>query len=323
MAKSNAVVSVHALRSGHLTLPEKFFVTPLSNPDARRTVPSLSFLIQHQNPANATKSTSRILFDLGLRRDVNLYPPAIRQHASTRTPISTFPDVLQSLSAGGINSGDIDHVILSHVHWDHIGSPGDFPKANFVVGNGSCDLLSGAQKQIGKHSHFQFDLLPSDRTIELAEPTKSLTLITTETQGNVSFERPWRAVGILPNAIDIFDDGSVYIVSAPGHLPGHLNLLCRVSVQPDRYVYLAGDSCHDRRLLTGEKEIAQWEESDSPGLICCIHADKEEALRTLGLIAQIESGVVEGFEDVEVVFAHDDAWAKRAEREGRFFPNSI
>jgi glyoxylase-like metal-dependent hydrolase (beta-lactamase superfamily II) len=319
MEKSSAIVSVHPLRSGLFTLPEKFFVTPLSDPDARRTVPSLSFLIQHQNNSNDATPTTRILFDLGLRRDVNLYQPAIRQHVSTRTPLSTSPDVVQSLSSGGLSPEDIDHVILSHVHWDHIGSPSDFPKANFVVGKGSCSLLSGAQKQIGKHSHFEADLLPSGRTIELAEPTRISSSFTAKEPGSISFERPWRAVNIFPNAIDIFDDGSVYIISAPGHLPGHLNLLCRVSVQPAKYIYLAGDSCHDRRLLTGEKQIAQWKEPESSGIICCIHVDKEEALRTLGRIAQVESGAVEGFEDVEVIFAHDDLWAKKAEKEGRFF----
>lgn len=317
MGRSNAFVTVHPLQSGHLTLPEKFFVTPLSDPDARRTVPSLSFLIQHENESNDGKPTTRIMFDLGIRRDVNLYQPAIRQHISTRTPLSTSPDVVQSLLSGGLRPEDIDHVILSHVHWDHIGSPSEFPKAKFVVGNGSCSLLCGAQKHIGKHNHFEADLLPSGRTIELAEPTKVSS--STARKGSVSFERPWKEVSIFPEAIDIFDDGSVYIISAPGHLSGHLNLLCRVSVQPEKYIYLAGDSCHDRRLLTGEKQIAQWEEPENPGPMCCIHVDKEEAVKTLGRIAQIESGAVEGFEDVEVIFAHDDIWAKRAEREGRFF----
>jgi hypothetical protein len=61
--------------------------------------------------------------------------------------------------------------------------------------------------------------------------------------------------------MDLFGYGSLYIVNAPGHLPGHLNLLCRTG---DRnFVYLAGDSCHDPRLLTGELEIAEWTKGSS------------------------------------------------------------
>src|SRR5687768_7507759 len=64
--QSPATVQLHALSAGHFSLPEEQFVRPAS-PEARRTVPSLSFLIQHVD-TTAEKNTTRILFDLGLRR---------------------------------------------------------------------------------------------------------------------------------------------------------------------------------------------------------------------------------------------------------------
>jgi len=130
-------------------------------------------------------------------------------------------------------------------------------------------------------------------------------------------------MAIFPSALDVFNDGSFYIVSAPGHLPGHVNVLCRTSINPTKYVLLGGDSCHDRRLLTGEKEIAEWTDPELPGTVCCIHADKEAAKQTLNRIKQAESGQVEELGAVEVVFAHDAVWDAKAKKEARFFPGRL
>lgn len=107
-----AIVQVHALAAGHFSLPEYQFVHP-SSKTARTTVPSLAFLIQHIDIS--TGKRTKILFDLGLRRDVNRYSEPIRKHTETRQPMSTDPDVVKSLAAGGLSPHDIDYVILSHV----------------------------------------------------------------------------------------------------------------------------------------------------------------------------------------------------------------
>jgi hypothetical protein len=109
---ADATVSVHALSCGHFTLPEYQFVHPISR-DARKSVPSLAFLIQHQNPS--TGKTTRVVFDLGLRRDVKRYAAPIQKHVETRQPMTTDPDVTKSLARGGLVPGDIDYVIYSHV----------------------------------------------------------------------------------------------------------------------------------------------------------------------------------------------------------------
>ena len=108
-----ATVQLYALQAGHLTLPERFFVHPASQ-TARRTVPSLAFLIQHQDTESGT--TTRILLDLGLRRTIERYPEPIQKHIQTRQPLTTDPDVTKSLAVGGLHPDDIDFVIYSHVH---------------------------------------------------------------------------------------------------------------------------------------------------------------------------------------------------------------
>jgi len=112
MAPEPATVQVYALSAGHFTLPEEQFVRP-STPGARKTVPSLAFLITHTDLR--THVQTRIVFDLGIRRDINRYSEPIRRHVATRQPMTTDPDVVKSLQKGGLTPDDIDFVIYSHV----------------------------------------------------------------------------------------------------------------------------------------------------------------------------------------------------------------
>jgi hypothetical protein len=107
-----ATVSVHALSCGHFTLPEYQFVHPVSR-DARKSVPSLAFLIQHRD--SLTGRVTRVVFDLGLRRDVKRYAEPIQRHIKTRQPLTTDPDVTKSLARGGLRPSDIHYVVYSHV----------------------------------------------------------------------------------------------------------------------------------------------------------------------------------------------------------------
>ena len=86
----------------------------------------------------------------------------------------------------------------------------------------------------------------------------------------------------------------VLVVNAPGHLPDHIILL--VHTGPNKYIYLAGDACHD-----------------DPGHNCCIKADKRQTENTIGVIRQLES------DGIEVILAHDHGWEENPENRDRFF----
>ncbi|KAI1735206.1 beta-lactamase-like protein [Xylaria scruposa] len=306
-------VQVHALSAGHFTLPEEQFVYPAST-GARKTVPSLAFLIQHKNRTSG--KTTRIVFDLGLRRVVERYPEPIQRHLATRRPLTTDPDVVKSLRAGGLTPEDIDFVFYSHVHWDHVGEPQDLPHSTFVVGYGALDVLAGKSKSLrGSHSFFESDLLDPARTIELPDPAGGSEGNTAASQfsNTINVRGPWVELEGLPATLDVFRDGSLYVVDAPGHLPGHINLLAR-TIQEDGstgWVYLAGDACHDRRILRGEKAISEW--LDVHGHVCCIHADRAKADETIERVRDLER------KGVEVILAHDVEWEDDVANAKRFF----
>lgn len=324
MSEPDHYVTIHALEAGWFTMPERFFVAPLEDKESRKTVPSLSFLIQHVD--RSTGTTSRIVFDLGLRREIEHYSEAILSHIATRKPLSTVPDVVASLGWGDLAPDDIDAVVLSHLHWDHIGTPKDFETSKFVIGAGGLSLLKGSQGA-GTHNKFEPDLLPLQRTVEVPSPEDNTTGEAAPgldgRQGQTTWRNslntlPWKEKGPFPHTLDVFQDGSVFLVWAPGHLVGHLNMLCRK--KDGGYVYLGGDAAHDMRLISGDKDIATWKEQS--GQVCCIHQDPSIARETMSRIRKAKEGETPlGF--VEVVLAHDGQWAHQAKERGRFFPGSL
>ena len=142
---------------------------------------------------------------------------------------------IKLISEDSVDAGDIDAVILSHVHYDHHGDPEDFEQSIFLVGPGSKGVLKYGAAGQGSHQSFDSTLLPQDRTVEFPgvgpeyeDPDGTLMPDQSRRQWY------WKSVGPFPAGIDLFGDRSVYVINAPGHLPGHINLLCRTG--PNKWV---------------------------------------------------------------------------------------
>ncbi|PPQ73307.1 hypothetical protein CVT26_015335 [Gymnopilus dilepis] len=287
-APNQAYCKVSALDGGALSAPEEFFVAN-ATPGHRDILPALSFLIQH------TEKPDKIIFDLGIRRDLEGFPPFLYERITSRFDIEPgHGDVVSSLEKGGLKPDDIDFVVLSHLHWDHIGDTKLFGKSKFVVGSECRTLVENGYPKDPK-ALFAQDLLPIERTRFISDDD-------------------WKPVGPFPRALDFYGDGSAYIIDSPGHLPGHVNLLARTS--PDgAWIYLAGDSAHNWKLITGEDQI----KVGMPGNPhFCMHVDLKQAEENIARIREVWK-----MPRVRVVLAHDFPWYKDNRGGPAFWPGKI
>ena len=133
--------------------------------------------------------------------------------------INILADVPDILNAASVPLSSIDFAIFSHNHPDHTGDLILFPTStSLVVGPG-------------------FKTGPGAKAITLHEASQGRELIELDFDGS---EARLKVAGL--RAIDWFEDGSFYILEAPGHTTEHIMALARTSA--DKFVLLAGDSAH-------------------------------------------------------------------------------
>ncbi|KAI0642893.1 Metallo-hydrolase/oxidoreductase [Trametes meyenii] len=280
-------MEVSALEAGFLELRWRLFVEG-AGPTESTMCPSLSFLLRH------SVSREYALFDLGIRRDLEVHPPAIQQLNAGR--VVTIPQTVhESLRKGGIAPQDVKTVVISHLHFDHVGDTSFFPNSTFILGGDAEDLLTHA-----------YPANPDSPCLQSAVPLPRTRFLTKELS---------QSIGPFSRAYDFFGDGSLYIVDAPGHLPGHINVLARTDAL-GAWIYLAGDSAHDVRILTGEREVAVALQPD--GLVRCIHGDKDAAEKHILRVKALLN-----IPRVLVLLAHDYRWYEENKDEGVFLPGCI
>jgi len=267
-----AYCDVSALLAGTLVIPCWWTVAD-AGPDETLDAPALGFLATH------SRTKERLVFDLGIRKDTQNLPQPVVDRAVKMFQCHVPEDAVDALAKGGLKPGDIAYVCLSHCHWDHTGNPALFPKSKVLVGAESRELFNPGYPA-DPTSTFASDLLPEGRTEFLQVDDK------------------WVPIGPFPRALDFYGDGSLYIVDAPGHLPGHVNLLARTSADGG-WVYLAGDSAHDWRLVRGTGQIAVLKDAHGK-VTSCAHLDKEAAEETIRRIAALTK-----IPRVQVILAHD------------------
>ncbi|KAF5343224.1 hypothetical protein D9758_013392 [Tetrapyrgos nigripes] len=86
-------------------------------------------------PAPPLQNPKKFIFDLGVRKDSENYPPAVVEcWMKVLFPCQVPKDLVDCLAKGGYVPDDIDYICLSHLHFDHVGDPSLFPKSKFLVG---------------------------------------------------------------------------------------------------------------------------------------------------------------------------------------------
>ena len=130
------------------------------------------------------------------------------------TPVRLRPQqtALAQLARLGIVTADVRHVIVSHLHADHVGALRDFPAATFHLDAHAYPPLRGLKGLRAVRRAFLPELLPPD----FEARTQSL-----------KFEAAPPAFAPFEQVADVFSDGSVYALPVPGHAPGMVALVVR------------------------------------------------------------------------------------------------
>lgn len=152
--------------------------------------------------------TELLLWDAGLPSTL-LGKPVDSQPISPTLSV----DLPTQLARLGIQPDDITRLALSHYHFDHAGQAATFPKATLLIGAADWTALRSTRKPAG------------------AEP---------------ALLAPWLSgtgkVDPVEGDRDVFGDGSVVMLSTPGHTPGSSALLVRLPKTGP--VILSGDVVH-------------------------------------------------------------------------------
>lgn len=120
--------------------------------------------------------------------------------------------LVSQLEELGLVPDDIDIIMLSHAHFDHVGNTRLFPRAHWYVQTAEYEAMFGPDFE-------KYGFLPDlYATLRDNEVTK------------------------LDGDHDLFGDGSAVILSTPGHTPGHQSLLVRLPRAGN--VVLTGDVAH-------------------------------------------------------------------------------
>ncbi|EXJ63197.1 hypothetical protein A1O7_03644 [Cladophialophora yegresii CBS 114405] len=191
-------------------------------------VPAFSFLVEQPS------SGRKILFDLGCRKDWQNFPPAVQKVINgPGWKVDVQKSVSEILQENGVDvaAGAIEAIVWSHWHFDHTGDPSLFPTSTAIIaGPGMKEAFLP-----GYPTNPESPLLESDLK---GRELRSL-----------DFENsPTLKIGQF-RAIDYFNDGSFYLLDAPGHAIGHVCGLARVTSslecdKEDTFIFMGADAAH-------------------------------------------------------------------------------
>ena len=142
--------------------------------------------------------------------------------------------LVAQLAEMGVKPADITYVAISHTHGDHVGNIGLFPTSTVLIQGAEYDWA-------------------------MTQPVKPAFAAT-------------QKIEKLTGDHDVFGDGSVMILSTPGHTPGHESLL--VLLPKTGALVLSGDAVHFRD---------NWEQRRVPAM----NVNRDQTLASLQRIAGV------------------------------------
>lgn len=182
-------------------------------------IPYFFYLVEHPD--------GNVLFDSGGHIDL-ITDPHGRLGEIADAFVLTMKegdDVVSRLAEVGVEPGDVQHVVHSHLHYDHAGGIEFFPDATFYVHRRELQAAFWPPS-------YQQDLYVK-----------------------ADFDHPVRWKD-LSGRHDIFGDGRVVIFPTPGHSPGHQSMVVKLDGQT---LVLVGDAAYlPRNMELGVLPAIVW-----------------------------------------------------------------
>ncbi|MGB9662229.1 MAG: N-acyl homoserine lactonase family protein [Moorellaceae bacterium] len=177
-------------------------------------VPVPFFLIDHPK--------GLVMFDTG-----NALEVVDRKHEHWGSIVQAYDPVMtadqwcvNAIQKVGYKPEDVRFVILSHLHLDHAGGVGHFPKARYIVQRDEIHFAYAPDFYM-KGAYIRKDF---DKDVD------------------------WLLLnGWRDDKLDLFGDGSIIIYFTPGHTPGHQSIL--VNLPNSGPVFFTADSCYTMENL--------------------------------------------------------------------------
>jgi glyoxylase-like metal-dependent hydrolase (beta-lactamase superfamily II) len=166
-----------------------------------------------------------LLFDTGLPDRLAGHPTTLEGYGlEVTTPLRA------QLSAIGLSPADVTYLALSHSHFDHIGNAPDFAGTTWIAQKAELDSIFGS-------------------TVKEPPPPELQALAHARKR-------------IIQGDHDVFGDGTVVLLSTPGHTPGHQSLYVKLARTGG--VVVSGDLYHHDEERTLDRMPAEERATATP-----------------------------------------------------------
>ena len=157
--------------------------------------------------------------------------------------MSLNASIVRQLAQLGIEPEQVTFIGISHYHYDHTGQAADFSGATLLVDRADWDVINKREDLAANFG-------------------------------------PWiggyGSVQTLTYDHDVFGDGTVMMLKAPGHTPGHRSLLVRLKDRGP--ILLSGDAVHF---------LENWSRKGVPGF----NTSRAETLASIGRLSEIAAQI--------------------------------